>query len=117
MLTDPQVVTVNAIAKSMARILIDGKGKTTYQNSDGTFKLTVSHQHSGKRIRSMARLDQKAIVTDPLTAANDYDTLTFYYVIDRPEYGFSLAQTQQQVAGFNAWLDATMVGKLYGEEA
>jgi hypothetical protein len=117
MLTDPQVVTINAVAKSMARILIDGKGKTTYQNSDGTFKLSVSHLHSGKRIRTMARLDQRAIVADPLTSVNDYETLTSYYVIDRPEVGFSVTQVQQQIAGFNVWLDATMVSKLYGEEA
>jgi hypothetical protein len=65
----------------------------------------------------MARLDQRAIVPDPLTAVNDFETLTDYHVIDRPEVGFTVAQVQQQVAGLNAWLDATMVSKLYGKES
>lgn len=117
MLTDPQVVTVNAVAKSMARILVDSKGKTTYVNADGTFTLTVSHTLSGQRVRSLVRIDQKAIVADPLTAANDYETLSFYFVIDRPEVGFSSTQVDQLVAGLKTWLDTTMVGKLYGREA
>jgi len=117
MLTDPQVLTVNAVAKSMPRILIDGKGKTTYSMADETFKLNVSHQTSNKRVRSMARADQRAIVADPLTAVNDYENLGIYIVIDRPEVGFSTAQIQQLAAALFVWADATMIAKLVGKEA
>ena len=83
---DPQVVTVNAVAKSMPRILTDGKS-STYQMADASFKLTISHQLSKGRVRTTARIDQRAIVPDPLTSVNDYETLSFYFVIDRPEVG------------------------------
>lgn len=117
MFADPQSVTVNAVAQSMPRIQIDGK-KCIYQKADGTFTLTISHQAlSNDRIRSMARIDQKAIVPDPLTAVNDYETLSFYFVIDRPTAGFSSTQTDQLIAGLKTWLDSTAVGKLYGQES
>jgi len=120
MLTDPQSVTVNAVAQSMPRITAGGTS-ATYQKNDETFTLRVSHTKSaskGKgRIRSMARIDQQAVVADPLTSVNDYETLSFYCVIDRPEKGFSSTQVQQLVTGFQAWLDSTMVGKLYGQES
>jgi len=116
MLADPQVVTVNAVAKSMPRVLTDGQS-ATYKTADGIFQLKVSHQKSNRRIRSQARIDQLAVVPDPLTAVNDYETLTFYCVIDRPEVGFSSTQVDQLIAGFKAWLDTTMVGKLYGQES
>lgn len=116
MLTDPQIITVNAVAKSMARILSEGL-KSTYQSADGLFKLTVSHQETNTRIRSMMRVDQKAIVVDPLTSANDFDTLTYYSVIDRPEFGFSSTQLVQLIAAHSVWLDSTMINKLYGRES
>jgi len=117
MFTDPQVVTVNAVAQSMARILIEGK-KCIYQKSDGTFTLTISHQIlSNDRIRSMTRIDQKAVVQNPLDLTNDYDTLSFYFVVDRPSYGFIQAQVEQLIAGLKTWLDNTAIGKLFGQEA
>jgi len=116
MLTDPQVVTVNSVAKSMPRISLDGTS-AIYSLADETFKLKISHQKSNKRVRSMARIEQRAIVADPLTAENDYETLAFYAVIDRPEVGFTTAQIEQLVTGFKTWLDTTMVDKLIGQES
>lgn len=116
MFADPQVVTVNAVARSMARILMNGTS-ATYQNSDESFKLTISHTKSGTRTRSMARLDQRKIVTDPLSSKQDYDTLSFYFVIDRPEYGFSQTEVEQLIAGLKTWLDNTAIGKLFGRES
>jgi hypothetical protein len=115
--SDPQSVTVNAVAKSMPRVETDGK-KSVYQKSDGTFKLTISHTPTGNgRIRTMARIDQRAVVPDPLTAVNDYETLSFYVVIDRPEVGFSATEVGYLTAGLVAWLDSTAVGKLFGLES
>jgi len=116
MFTDPQSVTVNAVAQLMPRISSSGL-KTIYQKSDGNWTFTISHQPSKGRIRSMVRIDQRAVVADPLTAVNDYETLSFYVVIDRPEYGFSMVQCEQLIAGFKTWLDNTAVDKLYGQES
>lgn len=116
MFTDPQSVTVNSVAQSMPRVATTGK-QTTYQKADESFKLTIGHTPSGKRIRSLARLDQRAVVADPLTAVNDYETLSFYVVIDRPNYGFTMTQVEQLIAGFKTWLDNTAIDKLFGQES
>lgn len=116
MFTDPQVVTVNAVAQSMPRIKVDGLS-AVYAKADESFKLTISHQKSNQRIRSMARIDQRAIVPDPLTSVNDYETLSFYVVVDRPEVGFSQTIVDQLIAGLKTWLDTTASGKLYGQES
>jgi hypothetical protein len=116
MFADPQSVTVNAVAQSMPRVSTNGK-LTIYQKSDETFKLTISHTPSGNRIRSLARIDQRAVVADPLTAENDYQTLSVYTVIDRPNYGFTQTQVEQLVTGFQAWLTTANVDKLFGQES
>lgn len=117
MFSDPQSVTINAVAKSLPRVESNGK-KAIYRMADGAFTLTLSHQQTAnKRIRSMVRLDQIAVVSDPLTTENDYETLSTYTVIDRPEVGFSSTQVAQQIAGQASWLDSTAVGKLFGLES
>jgi len=116
MFTDPQVVTVNTVAKSMPRVQTDGTS-AVYQMSDESFKLTISHQKTKQRVRSMARIDQRAVVPDPLTAVNDYETLSFYVVLDRPQVGFTIAQCEQLIAGFKTWLDTTVQDRLYGQES
>lgn len=116
MFSDPQSITVAGVAKSMPKISSEGT-KTTYQKNDLEYTLTVSHTVIKDRIRSMVRVDQRAIVPDPLTAVNDYETLSFYCVIDRPSAGFSSTQVSDLITGFKTWLDATAIGKLYGKES
>lgn len=120
MLTDPQSITVNSVAKSMPRILNDGN-HSTYQMSDQTFSLDVRHTSFKKdkksRIRSLVNFTQRAVVADPLTAVNDYETVSVSVQVDRPEAGFTSTQIDQMVVGFKTWLDSTMVGKLYGRES
>jgi hypothetical protein len=59
----------------------------------------------------------KDIVADPLTAMNDYESSDIAITFNRPVAGISLTTLQQRVAGCLAWLDATMVGKIYGLES
>jgi hypothetical protein len=65
----------------------------------------------------MGRIDQRKVVADPLTSVNDYETLSFYFVIDRPIYGFSSTEVEQLIAGLKTWLDNTAIDKLYGLES
>lgn len=113
---DPQTITVNAVAKVMPRIQVIGPS-AIYQNSDESFKLTISHQKPSLRIRSMARIDQRVVAADPLTSVNDWQSLGMYLVIDRPTVGFSLVQVTQQWAGFKTWLDDPAIARLYGQES
>lgn len=119
-LTDPQSITVNAVAKSMPRLSNDGM-HTIYQMDDQTFTLDIQHfstaANKKSRVRSLVKFIQRAIVADPLTAVNDYDFVTVSLQIERPEFGFTATQIDQMVAGFKTWLDTTMVGKLYGRQS
>lgn len=117
-LIDPQVVTVNAVAKSMPRILTSGTS-AKYQMADETFSLSLSHTKTkDQRIRSMARIDQRAIIADPLNSEKfDYDVLSYYSVIDRPDYGFTLTQVQQLITGYKTWLTDAMVEALFGQQS
>jgi len=117
MFADPQTVTVNSVAKVMPRVTSNGKS-STYALADGTFILNISHQNTKDgRVRSMVRIDQKAIVPDPLTSVNDYETLGFYVVVDRPSAGFSSTDVNNLITGLKTWLDSTAVGKVFGQES
>lgn len=117
MFVDPITVTINSVGKTLARVESNGR-KTIYQSADGIYTMTISHQTTGNnRIRSMIRLDCKKVVTDPLTSEQDYDTFSDYHVLERPAFGFSLAEIQQQIAGSNAWLDNTAIAKIFGGES
>jgi len=117
MFTDPQSVTVNTVAKSMPKIRSDGTS-SVYRSADGLFELTVSHQVSRGRVRSLVKISQRAIVPDPLTSANDYETLIFQMVCDRPEVGFDATTIGYLITGITAWINtAGVVGKLFGQES
>jgi hypothetical protein len=116
MFTDPQTITVNAVAKPMPRVAT-GDRKATYQMNDESFTLNISHSKTSDRIRSMSRVDQRTLVPDPITAVNDWETLSVYIVVDRPLAGFTSTQVEQLITGFKSWLDVTAIGKIYGQES
>lgn len=117
MFVDPQVVTIAGQNESMPRVDTGGR-KSIYAKSDEAFKLTISHSQPSKdRIRSMARIDQRAIVADPLSSENDYETLSVYVVIDRPVVGFSATALKDLWSGLKTWLNDAAADKLYGQES
>lgn len=114
---DPQTLTINGVAKSLARISSNGL-QSVYANQDESVVLTISHQVTkANRVRTLVRVDQRAVVTNPLDSSNDYDTLTMSVQIDRPYYGFTSADVQYLEAALETWLDSTSIGKLYGKES
>lgn len=116
MFADPQEVTIDSVEKTLPRVKQEPT-KATYATSDELWSLTISHLRGGNRTRTMARLDQRAIVADPLGGPNDFDTVGVYLVIDRPDFGFSNAQVSQIVAGLTGWLAGDgVVNKLFGRE-
>jgi hypothetical protein len=66
-LADPQVITVATVAQSMPRIKMDGLS-AIYQKNDKSYTFRVSHQESGARVRSLVRVDYRAVKADPLTS-------------------------------------------------
>jgi predicted Zn-dependent peptidase len=113
--TDPQSVTIDAVAHSMPRISSDGMS-SLYSEANETLKMRISHQESKGRTRRMVRLDLRVVAADPLTSVNEYKTVGVYLVVDQPEFGFSADAIDDVVQGFKTWLSTANVTKVLGNE-
>lgn len=115
--TDPQTLTVNAVAKNCARVITDGQS-STYKTADGTFEFKISHQNrKGGRVGHMVRFDQIVIAADPLTAENKSQKAGVYLVIDEPAFGFDDTTLDYLVDAVVAWLTAGNIAKVLGGES
>lgn len=108
MLSTPQSVTINSVATDLHRT-VDELTASTYENSDGTLTLRVSHQKNKSRVRRMARLDKQIIAADPLTAISQYQTAGVYIVMDEPEFGFSPSDIENLINGLKTWLTSANI--------
>lgn len=103
---DPQSITVQAGAKSLARVV---SGDYSGAFADTTDGLTLSIQHAtGRRNRSTARLQVDKIGTDPLIpTVNRPYSMTAYLVLDTPLQGFSVSDQTYNLVGLLGWLSTT----------
>lgn len=115
MFTDPQSVTINGSAKTLARIKM-GSSDATYRTADETIQFRISHQLSKSRVRRMVRLDQTVIAADPLTAQNASQTAGVYLVIDEPKFGFDDTALDYLVDALILWLSSANIAKVLGSE-
>lgn len=121
MFSDPQSVTINAVANTLPRVSNNG-ASSVYQKDDGNVKLTISHQLTGKsRKRSTVRLDYRELNADPITTGHNLTyTTAAYLVVDRGDGEFTIAKVKQIVDALTAYLTATSgsnVTKLLGGES
>lgn len=107
-LSDPQSVTINGTAFSLARV-ISLEGKSQYNSADGNTRLVVL-QSNGKRKRTAIRLEQTKVASDPLTSINAYADDAVYLMIDRPLVGFSVDEIVKQVTALVALISASSYG-------
>jgi hypothetical protein len=105
MLSDPQTVTINAVANTLAATL-RGVNESAYTKDDGNVKLSIKHSY-GARSRRVVRLDFRKIAADPLTAVNKEFSLAAYLVIDTPKVGFTVAEAKQVVDALTVYLAAS----------
>jgi len=117
MFTDPITITVNGVAKTLSKISSEGTS-STYATPDEEYLYKISHQVTNAgRVRSTLELTQKKVVTNPLDSTNDYDTVLFRYLIDRPLFGWSATELDYVKAGLAAWLTTANLTKLFGKES
>lgn len=116
--SDPQSVTINAVAVSLPRTS-SGVDAGSFTSNDGTVKLSVSHSY-GKRNRRTVRLEHSKIAPDPLiSSTNIRHSMTAYIVVDTPVTGYSVTEAKQIVDALTAYLTASSGGnvtKLLGGE-
>ncbi len=118
MFTDPQSVTVSAVANTLPRTST-GDQTASYSKDDGTMVLAVSHlETKNARVRHQVRLDFSKIAADPFIAGNSrLASASVYLVIDEPNAGqFTNADLLAYAKGFIAWCsDANVTKVLAGE--
>jgi len=117
MFSEPQTVTINAVAKSLPRVGL-GTYDGTFESSTDGLKLRVTHNF-GKRIRRTVRLDSRDITADPfLDGTNRPVSMSAYLVIDVPTMGYTPTQISQNVQGLIDWLDTPAnLSKVLGSES
>jgi hypothetical protein len=117
-LSDPQSVTINAVANSLPRTS-SGTNSGIFTSNDGLIKETVSHQY-GKRNRHLVRIDHSKISPDPfISAQNNRYSMATYMVFDVPLLGYTVTEQKQVVDGFIAQLNASsgaLITKVLGGE-
>jgi len=102
---DPQSITINAVANSLARIPT-GAGVGSFQTVEGNLVETISHAY-GKRARHNIRLQTKKLTADPLVpTTNTPVNASVSLTIDVPLQGFTSTEIEQLVTGFLANLTA-----------
>jgi hypothetical protein len=111
MFADPQSVTVNSVAQSLART---GSGIDTgiFSKDDGSYKLSISHAY-GKRARRTIRLDAKKTSADVMDSSlNVPYSMAVYAVVDVPFVGYTIAEQKLVTDGFFAYLTASSGAKI-----
>jgi len=117
--TDPQTVTVNAVAQTLPRTS-SGKNTGAFQKDDGTYALTISHEY-GRNTRRLIKLDYLKVAPDPLfPAQNSPYSASVHLVVTEPPVGFTNAELKLMIDGFLAYLSASSgaaVTRLLGGES
>jgi hypothetical protein len=106
---DPQSVTINAVANSLARVPTSRDGQGTFQKDDNLVRLSISHSYdrSGGANR-MVKLEHFKIAADPLMAGvNAKKGVSVHMVVKTPDTGYTIAEQKQIVDALTGYLTAT----------
>lgn len=104
MLADPQSITIDGTAISLPRVLT---GTREGLFADASTQISTESTAKNGRIRSVTRLTQTKVTSDPLVGATNIvvsDAISL--TINRPTQGFSDDEVVKQITGFIAWLTA-----------
>lgn len=117
MLADPQSVTYNAVAKSLARIGTDDNQSEYKLNDSGVvYDLVVSHQFK-VRNRAVVRLRRDAYMADALVPAqNVLASMTASFTLDFPTSGYTVADAQLLGNALVTWLTSAQILKIANGE-
>jgi hypothetical protein len=117
MFSEPQSVTVNAVAASLPRVAFADRSGT-FQVTDGSLTLKIAHDLRNRNRRTV-RLDFVKTAADPLLdgVSRQY-TMSTYVVIDHPKVGFSNTEVENNLKALKDWLATTgNITKVVGGES
>jgi hypothetical protein len=109
---DPQSITINAVALSLARVAQDPQG--TFLTSDSLVKETIGQSANGaNRFRRLIRLDHSKIAANPFDSTlNARYNMACYVVVDVPSVGYTVTEQKQVTDGFMTYLTASSGAKM-----
>jgi hypothetical protein len=116
MFSEPQTVTINAVAKALPRIAF-GDRKGVFEDALGN-RLTISHTF-GRRNRHNARLDITKTAADPLLdgVSRQY-SMSVQLIVDYPPVGFDNSERAINAQALVDYLDgAGILTKVVGGES
>lgn len=103
--TDPQTITIDAVAISLPRVLTKS-GTGQFTAADGTTQLEVLPVNGKTKVRTV-RLRNSKVTSDPLvTTTNVRVTDLVSVTIIRPLDGYTDEEILKQVSGLFAWFTA-----------
>jgi hypothetical protein len=109
--SDPQSVTINAVANSLPRVSNVANGGV-FQKDDGNVKLSIDHVY-GNRTRRTLRLDHRKIAADPLISANSIlYSMSAYLVVNTPITGYTVTEAKQIVDASTLYATASSGAKI-----
>jgi hypothetical protein len=108
---DPQSITVNAVAQSLARIGT-GVNLGQFAKDDGAYKLIISHEARKRQRRQIAFTHTKLASDVYNPTMNTPSSQTWRLSLDAPLVGYTITEQKQQIDGFLAWLSASSGAKL-----
>lgn len=117
--SDPNSVTINAVPVSLPRIGTSENG-ARYRSADGSTDMQIDHSY-GRRESHRVRLHHNKVSADPMSPAlnRPFDEAVSL-VINRPDTGFTVAETKQLVDALTLWATANSganITKLLGGES
>jgi len=110
--TDPQSVTINSVATSMARV---GSANPTtigtFKTATGDYTLEVRQNQTAARFRREYRLTQKKVAADPISAVQKEVSASVILAVDEPKWGFSDTELTYLFSALNGALSASTNAK------
>ena len=104
--TDPQTVTVNAIARTLPRFLT-GTTVGTFASADGITKLTIEPTATKARRSNKVSLRENVTIVDPNTGLSRTDSHSVTVISNRPLMGVSDTVAEQLAAALFTYLTAS----------
>lgn len=115
MFADPQTVTVNAVAKSLAAVS-RADGRSVYQTDDRAYIFEIARTYAQNR-RFLVKLTATKTAADPLTTANNkvYQT-SCWLAINAPLVGYSNQEVRDIARGLCDWVTPAILLRVIGGE-
>nr|APG77033.1 hypothetical protein [Beihai levi-like virus 2] len=118
MYTDPQSLTINAVAETFPRQGSPSPDRLgVFITADGEYEFNIRQNKTASRFRREVRLTQKKVAADPISAENKEVSTSVMLVVDEPRWGFSDTELGHLTDALVAWFTVANRDKLLAGES